>query len=324
MGVGVKLAMGAAGIYGAFMYYGLLQEDVLTFRAEDGGQFDQVWMLQAFEAAANAILGAVGLALMGSTGSLPLGMFATTGLSQVSAKALTSLALAQGVSFPVMTLAKSAKMVPVMAGSLIMNPKNTAYEARQYAQAALIIAGTVIVSMAKKSSKAGAASSSVGLMCLLGALCCDGYTGGQQKALQMETKKRTGKMPTQYDLMFWINFFMTCIAFLVALALGELPSGIAFLTENPEILRKIATFSLCSAIGQNFIFFTIAEFDSLTCTTITTTRKIFSVLLSIFVKGHSLNGQGWTGIAVASAGILGELDHKLRKGKAPKAKKAKE
>mmetsp|Transcript_31634 Transcript_31634/g.100459 ORF Transcript_31634/g.100459 Transcript_31634/m.100459 type:complete len:139 (-) Transcript_31634:810-1226(-) len=120
MGVGVKLAMGAAGIYGAFMYYGLLQEDVLTFRAEDGGQFDQVWMLQAFEAAANAILGAVGLALMGSTGSLPLGMFATTGLSQVSAKALTSLALAQGVSFPVMTLAKSAKMVPVMAGSLIM------------------------------------------------------------------------------------------------------------------------------------------------------------------------------------------------------------
>jgi len=31
----VELGIGAAGIYGAFMYYGLLQEDVLTY--EDAG-----------------------------------------------------------------------------------------------------------------------------------------------------------------------------------------------------------------------------------------------------------------------------------------------
>ena len=44
--------------------------------------------------------------------------------------------------------------------------------------------------------------------------------------------------------------------------------------------------------------------DPLVVTTVTTTRKIFSVLLSILTKGHSLNPQGWAGIALASAGIL--------------------
>jgi len=49
------------------------------------------------------------------------------------------------------------------------------------------------------------------------------------------------------------------------------------------------------------------------CTTITTTRKIFSVLLSIFVNNHSLNSQGWAGIGVAILGILGELQDKASK-----------
>mmetsp|Transcript_16061 Transcript_16061/g.61242 ORF Transcript_16061/g.61242 Transcript_16061/m.61242 type:complete len:324 (-) Transcript_16061:1232-2203(-) len=315
----VELGIGAAGIYGAFMYYGLLQEDVLTYEDADGKKFSQVWLLQAFEAGANSLAGIVGLLLLGSAKGLPLSMFAKTGLSQVSAKALTSLALGKGVSFPVMTLAKSAKMVPVMIGSLVMNPKTTRYPPRQYLQAALIILGTVVVSMAKKKSSGGA-SSIPGLLCLLAALCCDGYTGGSQKALQQKTKELTGKPPTQYDLMFWINFFMTGIAIVLAFALGEVQPGVEFLMNNPEILRKIGVFAVCSAVGQNFIFYTIAKFDSLTCTTITTTRKIFSVLLSIFVNGHSLNTQGWAGIAIASLGILGELEMKTRK-KEKKAEK---
>ena len=59
-----------------------------------------------------------------------------------------------------------------------------------------------------------------------------------------------------------------------------------------------------------------SEFDSLVCTTVTTTRKVFSVLLSIFINGHKLSMEGWAGIAVASAGILSELfdkkDHKKK------------
>merc|ERR1711920_788580 len=62
-------------------------------------------------------------------------------------------------------------------------------------------------------------------------------------------------------------------------------------------------------------------FDPLVCTTITTTRKVFSVLLSVFTKGHNLNGQGWAGIACACTGILGELEEKYSKSKEATKKK---
>ena len=101
---------------------------------------------------------------------------------------------------------------------------------------------------------------------------------------------------------------LTACAF--ALGRGEIARGLSFCMENPEIWGKILRFGVCSAIGQSFIFFTIAHFDPLVCTTVTMTRKIFSVLLSILLKGHSLNLQGWSGVCLASAGILAEAMNK--------------
>ena len=111
--------------------------------------------------------------------------------------------------------------------------------------------------------------------------------------------------------MFWTNLFMALTAVVVAVGLGEVNSGLSFITGNPEILNKIVKFSLCSAAGQSFIFYTIANFDPLVCTTVTTTRKIFSVLLSIFLKGHQLSAQGWGGIGLAVMGILSEMEMKM-------------
>jgi UDP-galactose transporter B1 len=54
------------------------------------------------------------------TKQLPQKFFMISGASQVCSKAFTSLALANGLSFPVATLAKSGKMAPVMAGQLLL------------------------------------------------------------------------------------------------------------------------------------------------------------------------------------------------------------
>lgn len=108
-------------------------------------------------------------------------------------------------------------------------------------------------------------------------------------------------------MMFWTNLFMALTAAAFAVVLGEFTTGIQFCIENPVILEKIVKFSVCSAIGQSFIFYTIANFDPLVCTTVTTTRKVFSVLLSIFLNGHAVSTEGWVGIGLASAGILSEL-----------------
>ena len=42
----LKLIIGAGGIYGAFLYYGTLQEDVFKFVSKDGEKFQSAWFLQ--------------------------------------------------------------------------------------------------------------------------------------------------------------------------------------------------------------------------------------------------------------------------------------
>jgi len=307
-----KLLIGAGGVYAAFLYYGSLQEDVFRYVSADGNSFKQAWFLQVLEALANVVIGFAGMQLMGPTKNIPLPMFAISGASQVTAKACTSLALANGLSFPVATLAKSGKMAPVMAGSLLLG--GASYSVREYVQVAMIIGGTAVVSMGKK--KGGSQSNSaLGVAYIIGSLVLDGVTAGFQKRLKAETAK-AGVKPKPYDFMFWTNLFMCGTAVVVALALGEFTSGLAYCASNPEILPMIVKFSLCSAVGQSFIFYTIANFDPLVLSTVTTTRKIFSVLLSIFMKGHSLSLTGWSGIGLACLGIVSELQAKASgKGK---------
>jgi len=302
----VKLLIGAGGIYAAFLYYGSLQEDVFRYKAADGSTFKQAWFLQVLEALANVIIGFLGMQATGPTKGIPLKMFGISGAAQVTAKACTSLALANGLSFPVATLAKSGKMAPVMAGSLLLG--GAKYAIREYLQVAAIIGGTAIVSMGKK--KGGATNSALGVFFIVLSLALDGVTAGFQKKLKTETAK-AGVKPKPYDFMFWTNLFMALTALVVAGGLGELTTGVSFCLANPEILNKIIKFSICSAVGQSFIFYTIANFDPLVLSTVTTTRKIFSVLLSIFLKGHTLSLTGWSGIALACGGILSEMTAKM-------------
>ena len=251
--------------------------------------------------------------LSGRTKNLPQDIFAFSGAAQVCAKAFTSLSLASGVSFPVVTLAKSGKMVPVMIGSLLLG--GAKYTLREYAAVAAIIAGTCIVSMGKKSG--GPASSAMGIAFIMLSLACDGITGGLQKRLKKKTAD-LGVKPKPYDLMFWTNFYMALTAAAIAVFLGEASTGVSFCLANPVIFNKILKFAVCSAVGQSFIFYTISNFDPLVCTTVTTTRKVFSVLLSIFLNGHAMNAQGWGGIGLASFGILSELQDKSSGGHGPK------
>jgi len=311
-----KLIFGAGGIYLAFLYYGSLQEDVFNFEANDGSKFEAAWFLSFLESLANIFVGYIGRRLVGGTEGLPMTPFAITGASQVFAKAFTSLALAKGLSFPIATLAKSGKMAPVMAGQLLLG--GATYTIREYLQVLAIIAGTVILSMGKKKGSESS-STPLGVMFILSSLVADGVTGGIQKRLKADMG-RIGISPKPYDFMLFTNIFMCLVAFIISMCLGDVVSGTEFCARNPAVLRLVVQFSICSAVGQSFIFYTVANFDPLVCSTVTTTRKIFSVLLSIFTKGHVMTTQGWFGVGVACSGIISEVLAKISKSRNLKSK----
>merc|ERR1719326_602158 len=107
------------------------------------------------EAAANVILGFVCMIIMEGSrfgDMMPVAIqrpYLISGALQVTAKYFTTASMISGVSFPVATLAKSSKMVPVMIGQLLLG--KATYGFREYLHVGLIVGGTAVVSMAKKS-----------------------------------------------------------------------------------------------------------------------------------------------------------------------------
>jgi len=324
-----KLLFCCAGIYSAYLIYGSLQEDVFTYSSDHISAtgpvaFTYIWFVQAVEALTNTISGYIGQQMTTSkeerkTPKPNQKFFFLSGCSQVCSKALTSLALNSGLSFPVATMAKSGKMAPVMIGQLVIG--RTHYNLREYAQVSAVVVGTALLGLSKAKGAQGMShSSSLGVVLILGSLVMDGITGGFQKKLKTESKE-VGHSLKGYEFMFNTNTYMFWVAMCVANFNGDLVHGIAYCLEDPHICSLILKFCVCSAVGQSFIFYTIASFDPLVCSTITTTRKIVSVFFSIFYKGHVMNNQAWLGVFIACIGILSEVQEKVGKKRLTEGKK---
>jgi len=311
-----RLLFGAAGIYGAYLYYGHVQEDLFRYQSEDGQYFRSVWMLQTLESAANIVVGLFGRYIFGGRPNLSLRPFIATGFSQVFAKVFTSLALAAGLSFPVCILAKSAKIVPVMLGQLMLG--GSQYAARDYLFAALVVGGTALLSVgSKKVDKDDDHNNSTpaGLLFILLSLVMDGITAGFQKRLK---RTYSAAPPTTYDFLLFTNLAMGAIALAVSIGTMDLIIGYHFLNQNPIVAQMIIKVCICSAIGQSFVFYVVATFDPMVCSTITTTRKMLSVVWSVVSKGHELSNQGTLGLALALSGLLVEMQGKLIRTKGSK------
>lgn len=86
----------------------------------------------------------------------------------------------------------------------------------------------------------------------------------------------------------------------------ELATAVSFLSRHPEVLKSVLGFAACGAIGQLFIFYTLSRFSSLLLVTVTVTRKMLTMLLSVFWFGHSLSAGQWLGISLVFGGIGAE------------------
>jgi solute carrier family 35 (UDP-galactose transporter), member B1 len=200
------------------------------------------------------------------------------------------------------------------------------YGGRDYLFVALVVGGTILLTVGGESSSSSSHDDSTAgegspnhninnngnghsswpsVLCIIGSLAMDGITAGLQKQIQTVTQ------PNVYDFLTFTNTAMVVIAFSMSVLSNEWRDGTNYLRQNPRCVSILWRCCLCSAIGQSFIFFIIATFDPLVLSTITTTRKILSVLLSIFLKGHVLTQQGVTGLGMAVTGLLIEIQGKL-------------
>ncbi|PIL22600.1 transporter [Ganoderma sinense ZZ0214-1] len=230
-----------------------------------------------------------------------------------------------------MVLGKSCKLVPVMIMNVLLYRRK--FARHKYLVVAMVTLGiTMFMGFGNekpskgKSSKHGGANGElsaytqlIGISYLLINLLIDGATNSTQDEIFARYKVSGQQM------MFWINVFCTALTSVISVlplpripvlhpaASGtELEAALAFIRTHPDVVVPLAQFALTGALGQLFIFETLQHFGSLTLVTITLTRKLFTMLLSVIVYNHKLTPGQWLGAGVVFAGISVEAWVKRR------------
>ncbi|KAI8853890.1 UAA transporter [Chytridium lagenaria] len=123
--------------------------------------------------------------------------------------------------------------------------------------------------------------------------------------------------PTGSQMMLYMNLFSSAImaGYLFASNpfTGELSNALAFSSRHPSVLFDIILFGLCGALGQCFIYRSLESFGAIATVTITLTRKMMSIVLSVLVYNHELIWQQWMCVLVVFFGITLEAFWKDRK-----------
>jgi len=242
----------------------------------------------------------------------PLYLFAACALTYIAAMFSSNYSL-RFVSYPTQVLGKSCKPIGVLATGLLFFGRR--YSVRKCVLVTVIALG---VACFVWKERAAAEASTVagwgwGEALLLLSLTMDGLTGGLQDG--MRTSHGTGSFRMMLHMNLWSMLYLG-----LYLATGtEWLAFLHFVRLYPATLHKILLFGLCSAVGQLFIFTTVTQFGPLQCSIITTTRKFFNMLLSIFVFNHTLLPRQWLATGVIFVALF--LDN-VWKDKKPAAAKS--
>lgn len=254
----------------------------------------------------------------------------------------------QHVDYITFILAKSCKLLPVMALHVTLFRRK--YPLYKYAVVALVTAGVAVFTLhhpssSKKKSKVEG-SSSWGLLLLSINLLFDGLTNSTQDHIYKSFSPYSGQ-----QMMCALNILstgLTSIYLVISPYLqqtpigaffgmsssssGELRSAIDFISRHPAVGWDVAAFAACGALGQVFIcetsraitsvamltrlVYTLSTFGSLLLVTVTVTRKMLTMILSVVWFGHRLSGMQWVGVGLVffGVGVEGQLS-KMEKEK---------
>jgi len=210
------------------------------------------------------------------------------------------------VPYPVAVLAKSCKLIPTMVmGSLIERKQ---YSMQQWMAAICISTGIALFNYSRMPQKQDEQQHISddnqywkGMALLFMSLSMDGFLGACQGILKRPGKQQ--RPPTAVETMLYINLYSFLFLVPAAVTTGQWGEGIRLLKDNEQLRLSLAILTGVVSIGQIFIFLTITWYSSLVTTTITTTRKFFTILFSVLHFGHSFSFGQWMSIIMVFGGL---------------------
>ena len=140
-----------------------------------------------------------------------------------------------------------------------------------------------------------------GLFLLIGYLAFDSFTSNWQGELF-----RTYHM-SSIEMMAGVNFFSVLLTMTSLVEQGAFSAAAAFAARHPLFVAHVLILSTMSAVGQLFIFKTIAQFGPVTFTIIMTLRQGLAILLSCIIYHHTVTVIGVLGVVVVFVAIFARI-----------------
>ena len=310
---GLKFAFCFVGLQASYLTWGYMQELIMTTVFEPTpGALDGKFPSPAFCVFSNRFLAVIvgAIACKIKHGALyannvaPIVSFAPCALSN-TLSSWSQYASLRYVAFPVQTVFKSSKIIPVMMMGKFL--KGSSYPLGQYVEAFLITVGVAIFSLTTKTAKEHHDTQIIGLIFMVVYICCDSFTSQWQDKIYQQYGKSN---VDQYQMMLCVNSCAIVITTTGLLISGDIPVVYEFLTTNPVALKYNIITAITSATGQYFIYYTIKEFGPIVFTVIMTTRQLFSITLSCIIFGHKIGPKSLVGASLVFSVISYQIRRK--------------
>uniref|UniRef100_A0A182Y6F8 Adenosine 3'-phospho 5'-phosphosulfate transporter 1 n=1 Tax=Anopheles stephensi TaxID=30069 RepID=A0A182Y6F8_ANOST len=297
----VLLGYCLVGLMGSYLTWGVLQEKIMTQEYEGPEKRKSHFKDSQFLVFSNRVLGfmltAVYLvAKRQFRHRAPLYKYSYASFSNIMSAWFQYEAL-KFVNFPTQVLAKSCKIIPVMImGKIISRNK---YEFYEYLTAAMISVGMIFfLTGSTDESKSTAMTTLTGVLLLTFYMIFDSFTSNWQGELF-----RSYSM-SSIQMMCGVNLFSTLFTGASLAMQGGFYSSLVFAVDHPKFVVDCIVLSISSAIGQLFIFYTIATFGAVAFTIIMTLRQAIAILLSCLIYQHRISFLGVIGVLIVFLAIF--------------------
>lgn len=273
-----------------FQIYAVLQEHIFKQLPD----FHYAWSLTLFQF---IIYSSIAFLMVPKDSRKPSKPFPFLSFALVGFLAIVTIGASnksiQFLSYPTQVIFKSCKLLPVMAVGVLLMRKT--YEPLHYVSVSMLTIGLVVFSVG--DSFVNVSFDVYGIFLISLALLSDAFIGNVQEKVMKQHKY------SAMEMIAYSKGIGAVLLFLISAGSGELIPFILYCISNPSTLPLVLSFSIVGAVGEVFVMKMVKRFGALVAVTVTSMRKVFTILVSFLLFPKPMSHFHVIGLFIVGSGI---------------------
>lgn len=274
----------------------------LTFH--EAGDFKIGYFLTLCELGTSALLSSLRKVFLKEKSTASWKDKTVLGCCFVATRSLTNITV-DYTDYPTQVIIKSAKVIPVMMMGFVVLKKT--YSALEYLCASLLAIGIIIFTLG--NSSASPSFQPLGVFLGLLSLVTDALVGNNQERLMNH------EGVSESEIIQSMNGCGFVVGFVFSIVSGYFPEAFSFCAEHPHIYVPILLNGVSCYLALNVIAMLVNKFGTVVTVMVTSTRKVFTIVLSYMFFPKPITPAHVVGVLVVVLAIVLEVIIKTRRSR---------